>query len=117
VSLIGLLVGILALFIPPLSIAGVVLWASRLGQKRRASRLEVRVAYGLAALSALLMFGGGLLGLLGMSRALDGADPSGKARMLGEGISEVLNCGAAGLLIVFAAAAWLAVGQLVRRSR
>jgi hypothetical protein len=117
VSLIGLVVGILALFVPPLSIAGVILWASRLGQKQRASRLEVWVAYGLAALGAVVIFGGGLLGVLGMSRALDDVEPSDKARMLGQGISEAMNCGAAGVLVVFAGAVWLAVGQLVRRWR
>jgi hypothetical protein len=112
-----LLIGVLGLFVPPLAIAGVIWWARRLGETQRASRLVVRVAYGLTALGALVMVGGGLFGLLRMSRALDDAEPSEKARLLAEGISEAMNCGALGVLVVLGTAVWLAVWQWVGRSR
>jgi len=80
---------------------GIGLWIRWLWRKTSAPRWTLVVAATLASLP----LAGGLLGM-GMSvlssigaTAMPMVDPSHKARMLAEGISEALNCGALGLVI------------------
>jgi hypothetical protein len=96
------------LLLPPASIAGLILWARRLSKRPETPRYAARIAYGLAGIGGLAV-AAGLLGLVPIASSLTGeaVDPSEKARHLGEGIAEVMNCEALGLLVAGVAAAWI----------
>jgi hypothetical protein len=97
------------LLVPPASIVGLVLWAPRLANRPGVPRFAARVVYGLAALGGLAIAAGLGLGVVTATSAVagDATEPSEKARHLAEGISEVMNCGALGLLVAGVAAGWI----------
>ena len=108
-SALALFTVVAILLVPPVSIVGLVLWARRLSKTRGAPRTAARVAYGLAALGGLVIVAGLGLGVVSATSPLtgEGVEPSEKARHLAEGISEVMNCGALGLLVAGVAAGWI----------
>lgn len=87
------------LLVPPAAVLGLVLWARRL---RGAGRFAVWTAYGVAAIAALVIIVGLVVGFFRAATAVHAQDvePSRKARALAVGISEAMNCGAFALLIV-----------------
>jgi hypothetical protein len=97
------------LIVPPSSIVGLVLWARRLAKRPGVPRVAALVAYGLAVVGGLVIASGVGLGVVTATSAVAGeaVKPSEKARQLAEGISEVMNCGALGLLVAGVAAAWV----------
>ena len=104
------LVAAVVLLLPPLSVVGLVLRAGRL-RRQRAGRFTVWAAYGLASLAGLLIVAGMVPGVLAVTGVFqtEGVEPSGKARALGEGISEAMNSGALAVLIVIVGVAGLVV--------
>ena len=92
-ALTWLLVSAVVLLLPPLSVVGLVFWARRL-RWQGAGHLIVWTAYGLAAIAGLLVVAGMVPGVLAVTGVFqtEGVEPSGKARALGEGISEAMNC-------------------------
>jgi hypothetical protein len=97
------------LFVPPASIAGLVIWARRLSKTQRVPRFAARVAYGLAAVGGLAIIGGVASAFTSGVSAVTGEsmEASDKARRLAEGISEVTNCDALAVLVAGVAASWL----------
>jgi hypothetical protein len=109
---------------PPASMVAVVavlVWTTKVRRRRMAPGFVVWTAYALATVAGLAI-GSGLVGALRAGSSAmsgEGLDPSQKARALAEGISELMNCGAFGLLVAVAGAGWLGVWSwiLARRSR
>jgi biopolymer transport protein ExbB/TolQ len=81
----------------------------RVWRRRKQTALPTKLVISAVALSAMIGALGTLAGLLKALRAVDGesVDPSQKARMLAEGISEAMNCSA------FALAVWIPIAILV----
>lgn len=87
-----------------ISLGGLVLtlWiAARVWKARKTERLSVKILTGAVVAAAV---GGGIgaaAGLLSGMGALGGqsVDPSQKARILAEGISEAMNCAALGVIV------------------
>jgi hypothetical protein len=101
---------------PPASVVGLLLGARGLS-KRGAPRYAIGAAYLLAAIVCLTVlwgYGGAVL-LAMQSVAGEEVDPSQKARVLAEGISEVMNCGALALLIALVPAGWIGFWMWKRR--
>jgi len=78
-----------------------LLWFRRLWNRRAELGLGTKVVAGLVVGSAVL---GGLGTVVGLLKAFaatggKGIDPSQKARALGEGISEAMNCSAMGIVV------------------
>lgn len=117
-SLVAWLFAIAAVFVPPLSVVGLVLWAGRL-RRQRAARPTVWTAYGLAALAGLVIVAGMVPGVLAVTGVVktEGVEPSAKARALAERISEAMNCGAFAMLIVLVGVAGLIVWSWWGRRR
>jgi hypothetical protein len=109
VSLISLVLIVAIFSVPLLSVAGVWLGARRLSGRPELPRLVARVGYAFATVGALVIVGGTVAGVLrsmgSVSSEIDG--PSQKARLLGESISEAMNCGALGFLVAVVGAVWL----------
>jgi hypothetical protein len=103
--------GILALAIlalPPASLLIVWIWARRLRRSSKLPSFAIWVAYTLVALGSVVTLMGFVSGATAILTAPhQPGDTSDKARALGEGISEVTNCGALGALFAALAAAWL----------
>lgn len=108
-SLVSLVLIVAILGVPLLSIVGVWLGARRLRRRTDVPRFVPRVAYVFATVSALVIVVGTVAGVLrSMGSASSESDgPSQKARVLGEGISEAMNCGALGFLGAVVGAMWL----------
>ena len=103
------ILAVAVLLAPPASVVGLILWARGLSKAPGTPPYAAWVAYGLAALGGLAVAAGLSLGVVSTTSALNGemVEPSERARHLGEGISEAMNCGALGLLIAAIAAAWV----------
>jgi len=97
------------ILVPSALVLGAWTWARRIGKRPEVPKLASRVAYGLVILSALAVVAGVVVGFVGGFGAVSGdrIDPSQKARVLAEGISEAMNCGALGFLLTVVTAAWL----------
>lgn len=91
-------------------------WCRRLWQRRH--ELPQWATLAATGLVALALFGGfrTIVGLIKAFGAIGGesVDPSQKARILAEGISEAMNCSASGLLFVLPA---LIAVKLITRKR
>jgi hypothetical protein len=94
---------------PLLSVVGVWAWARKVGERQNIPRFASRVAYALAILGAASIAFGVVSGSVSGLSVVSGEriDPSQKARVLAEGISEAMNCGALGFLLTVIAALWL----------
>jgi uncharacterized membrane protein YuzA (DUF378 family) len=110
---------VLILLLPPSSIAGVAVSARRFGRNAAAPRFAVRVAYALAGLAGLAVAAGLVLGVVSFAATADGksAVVSDRARHLGEGISEVMNCSALGLVLAGLCAVWVSFWKARVRKR
>jgi hypothetical protein len=97
------------LLVPPTSVAGLVVWARRLGRSESVPRFAVRVAYALVGLAGFTIGMGLVLGIAAAHGGLsdESAGTSDRARRLAEGISEVLNCSALGLASAGLCAVWI----------
>lgn len=101
-----------------LGVAGLVgtwWWAIKLWKRRAELSWWVKLAVGCMVTSTVA----GVLGMLGLVKSFGAvggqtADPSQKARVLGEGISEVMNCTASALVLWVPSAIVLAL--LTRKS-
>jgi hypothetical protein len=111
------LLGTVILLGPPLSVVGILLGARWL-RKRDAPRLVVSVAYVLAALVGLVIVAGYVGAVVVAVHPVgdEPVEPSQKARVLAEGISEAMNCGAFALLVVLIAAGWIGFWRWRRRA-
>jgi hypothetical protein len=109
VSLVSLVLAATIFTVPAFSVLGVWLGARSLSRRSGVPRLVPRVAYTFAAGAGLIVIGGSVSGVLRSMGAVSGdsGGPSQKARMLGEGISEAMNCGALGFLVAVVGAMWL----------
>ena len=109
VSFISVSLFALLVLLPPLSIIGVWLWARRLGKRPNVPRFVPWAIYALVipgTLVTVLGVASGLIRVLGATSG-ESVDPSQKARVLAEGISEAMNSGACGFLLAVVAALWL----------
>jgi hypothetical protein len=102
------LIAALILLGPPLSIIGLLVWVGRV-RKTGTRRFVVWVAYVLAAIAGLAIVSGYVGTVIAAIQTVggDAVDPSQKARVLAEGISEGMNCGAFGFLVALVAVGWL----------
>ena len=111
VSLVSLVLAAAIFTVPALCAVGVWFGARRLGRRPGLPRLVPRVAYAFAAGAGVIIVGGSVSGILrsmgGVSMSDESGGPSQKARILAEGISEAMNCGALGFLIAIVGAVWL----------
>lgn len=87
-------------------------WARWLRRTTAAPRFVTWISHTLLAVGAVLAIVGVVASLRAMSDVTNGKahDPSQKARALGEGISEAINCGALVILLAAALALWLLFG-------
>lgn len=78
-----------------------VWWARRLWRRRKQLPLRTRAVAVIVVASALVGALGTLIGLVKASGAVGGesVDPSQKARILADGISEAMNCTAFGMVV------------------
>ncbi len=103
-----LLVGLIALT-PAAPLLPLLFWTRWLRRRTAAPRFATRISYALLVVGALVT----LFGVVSTFRtvALNVADEvdgtSQKARMLAEGISEAINCGALAIVVALVAAFWL----------
>ena len=108
-SLVSLVLAAAIFTVPAISVVGVWLGARRLHRRAEVPRFVASVGYALAAGAGLIIVGGSVSGVLrsmgAVSSEIDG--PSQKARLLGENISEAMNCGALGFLVAVVGAVWL----------
>jgi biopolymer transport protein ExbB/TolQ len=76
-------------------------WARRIWKRRRNLPLFARAIAAIAAASMLFGMLGTVIGLVKAFGAVGGesVDPSQKARILAEGISEAMNCTAFGIVV------------------
>jgi hypothetical protein len=93
------------------------------GKRTPAPRFAAVVGYAFAILSVVPMVLGLVYGIVAVVSVVrpgagqDPAAPSQKARLLGETISETMNCGALGVLIALAGYGWLLFCTLRWRRR
>jgi hypothetical protein len=98
-------------------------WSRWLAKRTSVPRFAAVVGYAFAVLSVAPMVLGlayGIVAVLSVVRPGAGQDPaapSQKARALGEGISETMNCGALGVLIALVGCGWLLFCTLRWRRR
>ena len=109
VSLISIAIFAIVFLLPLLSVVGAWIWAQRIGRRTDVPRFVKWVAYALAIPGALFVALGVTSGLIHSFSAVSGenVEPSQKARVLAEGISEFMNGTAVGLLFTVAALLWL----------
>jgi hypothetical protein len=86
---------------------GVWAWAKWLAKRTSAPRLATLVGYAIAVASGVPMMPGFLYFIVSVGRQGGSQPPSVSARVLAEGISEVMNCGALAVLIALAGYGWL----------
>jgi hypothetical protein len=100
---------VVILLMPPASVAGLVVWARRLGRSESVPRCAVRVAYALVGLAGFTIGTGFVLGIAAALGGLsdESTGTSDRARRLAEGISEDLNCSALGLALAGLCAVWI----------
>ena len=106
VPFLGLLLTIVIALLPAAAIAGLGLWARWLRRRALAPQWAGSIAYGLVVIGALPFVGGAAWGAWTVMGANAG-EPGDKARVLAEGISEAMNCGALGLLVGIGGMLWL----------
>jgi biopolymer transport protein ExbB len=87
-----------------LSLVGAVAtacWSRRLLRRRQELAVRTRIIAVVVATSAIFAMLGALIGLVKAFGAVGGenVDPSQKARILAEGISEAMNCTALGVVV------------------
>jgi len=102
----ALLVVLLVVFVPLMAFVGLGLWARWLCLRTAAPRLLV---YPPASLPAVIAALGLAVGMLRAGRAIGGGDAElgHKARMLGQGVSDAMNCTAVGMVLAVLATAWM----------
>jgi hypothetical protein len=105
--------------VPPGAAVALVLWARRLQLRAQLHPAAAAVAYVLAAAGGLAIGGGVVHGIIRATVGIrSDVEPSAKARVLAEGISEAMNSAALGLLIVLVGVVVVvAVGVWPRRRR
>ncbi len=103
------LVLVVVLLLPPAAVIALVLRTRRLSKASLLPRVAAWVAYALAALGALVIGAGtgSCVALETVGLRGERIDPSQKARVLGEAISELLNCSALGLLVASVGGVWV----------
>ncbi len=113
----GVLVGWLILAL--VGVVAMSLWSRRLWKRREELSRRTRTMAVIVAASAIVGALGTLVGLVKAFGAVGGesVDPSQKARMLGQGISEAMNCTAFGILIWLPSAIILSAMMRKRRQR
>jgi hypothetical protein len=107
------------LLIPPASVLGVWMWTRWLARRSGLPRFVVWGGHGLSACGALIIVAS-IVGALRVGSGSvfgEGIDPGQKARMLAEGISEAMNCGALAFLIAIVAVLWLGFWTWRSRTR
>ncbi len=97
------------LLVPPASVASLAVWARRFGRRVGVPRFAAWVAYALVGLAGLTIATGLALGIVAAFGGLsdESAGTSDRARRLGEGISEVMNCSVLGVALAGLCAGWL----------
>jgi MFS family permease len=95
--------------LPSVVILPLAAWARWLRRRTAEARLAAWIAYGLLMLAALLTAVGAASSTYGVITAVatDSAGPSQKARVLAEGISAAMNCGALAIVVALGAVLWL----------
>jgi hypothetical protein len=114
------IVPLLALVLTVALPAAVVFWARRLRKRQEIAPAVAWMAYAFVALDGLLTVG---FPLMTASRAIssfgavsgESVDPSQKARVLAEGISEGMNCGVLGLACALGGIGWLLFWRWYRK--
>lgn len=109
-KVVAILIFLTLLVLPALAIAGVSIWARRVSQRPGMPRFVSWIAYVLAApagLALTFVLVHGLVMGLGAAATEEPVEPSQKARVLAESISEVMNSGAFGLGLALIAWLWL----------
>jgi len=86
-----------------LAVVGVVLWIRWLGRKGNVPMRTLIIANIIAGAPATVGIFGSCVGAFKSFGAVGGesVDPSQKARILGEGIAEAMNCAVMGLVVAF----------------
>lgn len=102
----ALLVLLLVVFVPLTAFVGLGLWARWLCLRTAAPRLLV---YPPASLPAAIAGLGLVIGMLRAGGTIGGGDAEvgHGARLLGQGISEAMNCTAIGMVLAVVATAWM----------
>jgi hypothetical protein len=99
-----------AIFLVPLAAAsGLWVWARWLARQNSAPPLASYTGYGIAVVAALPIVAGVASGFHSALGPISGVtlDPSQKARILAEGISEAMNCSVFGFLVAALGGLWL----------
>ena len=96
-------------FAPAALLVPLFMWARWLRRRTTAPRYAAVTALGIVAVSALVTVMGAVAAIHAVTAARidESSDASVKARVLAEGISEAMNCGALGVAIAVPAAVWL----------
>jgi hypothetical protein len=105
VSFVPVVVVLVIALLPAASVIALGLWARWLRRRALVPRWAVSIAYGLVVLGALPFVVGAVWGWAVMGTKA--AERGDKARMLGEGISEAMNCGSLGVMIAVIGLLWL----------
>ena len=106
-SALPVIVMMVALFAVPVgALVGVAVWTRWLRRRTSATLYTVRAAYAVLTVAGVLI-AAALVSSVRAALASSSATPRDKARMLAEGISEAMNCGALGLIIAVVGAIWL----------
>jgi hypothetical protein len=111
VDVIALLIFLALLVLPVLAIVGVTVWGRRVSRRPDMPRFVSWIVYVLAVPAGLALTFALVHGVvMGFGAAATGVpvEPSQKARVLAESISEVMNSGAFALGVALVAGLWLA---------
>jgi hypothetical protein len=96
------IIAVAILALPPASLLGVWAWARRLRRSPRTPSFAIWIAYTFVALGGVVTLVGFVPGVMAILTAPhQPGDASDKARALGEGISEVMNRGALGVVLLW----------------
>jgi hypothetical protein len=100
-------------------VAATLWWCQRVWRRRDELPPWTKIVVGVLVSSAVLGGLGTIIGLVKMSGAVGGesVDPSQKARILAEGISEAMNCTALSVLVWIPSAVTLAIVTRPRGSK
>jgi len=103
------LVVILIALAPLVPLAALGLWTRWLGKRAGAPRWAWGTAAGIVALGVIVSTAGCVLVATVMRAPGAAIDPSDKARVLAQGISEAMNCSALVVLLMIVVTGWLVV--------
>ena len=106
VPIIPMVVVLIIALLPAAFVVAVWSWVRWLRRRADAPSWAVSIGYGFVVLGALPVLVGAVWSVLAVVGAKAG-EPGEKARALGEGISEAMNCGALGLIVAVLGALWL----------